>query len=37
MLTRLRLGFRHLRGNKFRHSFKDTLHAFDPVVIKLKP
>ena len=26
MLTRLRLGFSHLRGHKFRHGFKDKLN-----------
>ena len=26
MLTRLRLGFRHLREHKFGHGFKDTLN-----------
>ena len=26
MLTRLRLGFSHLREHKFRHGFKDTLN-----------
>ena len=26
MLTRLRLGFRHLREHKFTHDFKDTLN-----------
>ena len=28
MLTRLRLGFSHLRQHKFRHGFKDTLNPF---------
>ena len=27
MLTRLRLGFSHLRKHKFRHGFKDTLNT----------
>ena len=26
MLTRLRLGFTHLRKHKFRHGFKDQLN-----------
>ena len=30
MITRLCLGFSHLRGRKFEHSFQDTLNPICP-------
>ena len=34
MLTRLRLGYSHLRERKFRHNFKDTLNPISSCNIK---
>ena len=36
LLTRLRLGFRHLREHKFRHDFRDILNPLCPCSIEAK-
>ena len=34
LLTRLRLGFSHVREHKFRHGFRDTLNPLCPSSIE---
>ena len=34
LLTRLRVGFRHLREHKFKHSFQDTLKPLCPCFLE---
>ena len=36
LLTKLRLGLRHLCSDKFRHCFQDTLNPYTTVVMILK-